>query len=111
MSFPDTAKETIANVMREVGIANLSIKVLRQRLEAKYEQDFTAHKQAIQEVVDTLMATKEFQKELSKVKKQKEEGVVQGGTKKSKAKGDASPSSRKAPGEKKEKSSKKEEEG
>lgn len=95
--FPADAKDAIASFMREVGIANLSIKVLRKRLEAKYKIEFTSHKGDIQKTVDDLMLTQEFQKELARITKSHDEGLVSRGKKK---KADSSPA-KKAPAAKK----------
>lgn len=80
--FPADGRETIAGIMREVGISNLSIKVLRKRLEGKYKIEFTSHKPLIQSAVDELMTTAEFKKELARIQKANDEGLVARGTKK-----------------------------
>lgn len=98
--FPADGKDSIAALMREVGIANLSIKIMRKRLEAKYKIDFTSHKAKLQETIDDLMKTREFKKELDKVNKAQQEGLVNAGTKKKAAKEPKVPKEKAEKGEK-----------
>lgn len=70
-SLPADFEKTVASIIREVGVATLTKKILRQRLQAKYGMDFTSHDDKLTETLHKLMQTSEFQKELLKAKSSK----------------------------------------
>lgn len=70
-SLPADFENTVASIIREVGVATLTKKILRQRLQAKYGMDFASHDDKLTETLHKLMQTSEFQKELLKAKSNK----------------------------------------
>ncbi|KAG8346679.1 HMG box domain [Trypanosoma vivax] len=70
--LPADIEESIVNIMREEGVRFITSKVLRLRLEAKYNIEFTSHRPAIDEIVGRAMYRPEFKKQLDTALRERE---------------------------------------
>lgn len=81
-SVPADLNETVASIIRAEGIKALTLKDLRERLEAKYNMSFSSHQHALEEAAKQAMALPDIQKELARAKAERESGSTSGKGKK-----------------------------
>lgn len=70
--LPTDLEQTVLEIMHDVGLSSLTKNILRKRLEAKYNIEFTSHTAEVDKVVAKLMTTPEIQRELAKIQQEKE---------------------------------------
>ena len=71
-ALPATAESDITAIIKKDGIASLSLKQLRNRLEDKYQVDLTAHKDVISALVSKVVSSPEMSKTVAAAKSKAE---------------------------------------
>ncbi|CBH10033.1 high mobility group protein, putative [Trypanosoma brucei gambiense DAL972] len=77
--LPTDIEETVITIMREEGVRYITAKILRMRLESKYQMEFGPHKAAIDDIVARAMQRPEFKKQLELALKEKDASKSSGG--------------------------------
>lgn len=70
--LPTDMEQSVLDIIHDVGVSSVTKKILRKRLEAKYNIEFESHAAALDAMVNKLMMTPEIQRELAKVQQVKE---------------------------------------